>query len=728
MRIHVGLLLAVSVFLATACAGDETATGDEMASCALECGANGTCALLDGAPVCHCDEGFAGASCERCAAGHVGEGCAPCPAGTVARDGACVALCIGDSLDCGAAGVCVDDVAGPACICDEGHEGERCEGCADGWDDADGEGRCERVCPEGYAGEACDLCAAGHQDNDGDGTCTPGCGAAALPCGPGGICVDGSGTATCRCDEGHAGSTCKECEAGWQDNDGDGRCLPDCTTTAVACGAHAVCTDAEGVATCVCGVGYLPTPEGCTWAGGPVDGGFLEEGTWTASGAASVDTAAVGAETRGAATLDLRDCDVSGRISQVFPMPHPEQAEPLALVAAARQEGSSFGLANTIDVAVGGLRQTFVGWLSTGFADASLCLGERAFGGDVELALLAPALCSDRGQLLVDDVRIEPASYRCPAFATVLNGSFDGGHHGWLLQPSPSGTARIGFGEAGDPGASAFLDASSRCSNTRLTGKVSVPLATRVAHPALEVHYLGGNGARAAVSLGRYAAGTLEGTGTERIARICLPPGRDGIVDDLVFVLDGGTGACDGVAIGENWVAIRSLAVVDEPDCTVSDGLLDGGLEVSAPDLSGSPGWRFAVAPSGHAARIHGAATAHSGNGALRFAAGVGCGATEVSTTGILPAAEAGAGPAVRFWYRTEAFASSSFQMDGVDYAASETWTEVTHCLRQRPVAGEAYELRFRHWAGGTCSAANSSAVWLDDVRLVNAAACAPAP
>ena len=44
-------------------------------------------------------------------------------------------------------------------------------------------------------------------------------------------------------DGGDAGDAGSECPAGFQDNDGDGECAPDCGAAGLTCGAMAVCTD-----------------------------------------------------------------------------------------------------------------------------------------------------------------------------------------------------------------------------------------------------------------------------------------------------------------------------------------------------------------------------------------------------------------------------------------------------------------------------------------------------
>src|SRR6185436_20998324 len=56
-----------------------------------------------------------------------------------------------------------------------------------------------------------------------------------LACGAHGRCDDAPGGMKCVCDAGHEGAGCGACAKDYQDNDGDGTCLPACT---VKCGAH----------------------------------------------------------------------------------------------------------------------------------------------------------------------------------------------------------------------------------------------------------------------------------------------------------------------------------------------------------------------------------------------------------------------------------------------------------------------------------------------------------
>lgn len=207
-----------------------------------------------------------------------------CPAGRVpAPGGACVEPC--ELLEC-RNGSCDDSSGVATCVCVTGHVGASCEACDSGFQDHDGDGLCFPdcetsaleclrgscddssgravcACPPGYGGPLCGSCALGFQDNDGDGLCLPGCNTADLLCGAWGRCIDESGVATCVCRPGHEGPGCADCVEGFQDHDGDGLCMPGCGTAAVDC-LQGSCDDSTGLAVCACEPGHAgPSCERC---------------------------------------------------------------------------------------------------------------------------------------------------------------------------------------------------------------------------------------------------------------------------------------------------------------------------------------------------------------------------------------------------------------------------------------------------------------------------------
>jgi len=183
---------------------------------------------------------------------------------------------------CEKGGTCDDSTGALLCLCSRGYEGNRCQFCAEGYED-DGQGNCLRACEAGFqdndsdgdcqptcetaevtcesantvcsdaSGEARCVCEQGYQDNDDDGECLPTCESTEVTCeGANTVCSDASGEAICLCLPGH------------QDNDNDGECLPTCETAEVACeGANTVCSDASGEARCVCEQGFTERDGAC---------------------------------------------------------------------------------------------------------------------------------------------------------------------------------------------------------------------------------------------------------------------------------------------------------------------------------------------------------------------------------------------------------------------------------------------------------------------------------
>ncbi|HUU01984.1 MAG TPA: clostripain-related cysteine peptidase [Myxococcota bacterium] len=251
---------------------DNDSDGSCLPTCStsgVACGAHGNCADTSGTAMCVCDTGYAGELCNTCANGYQ----------DYDGDGVCLDDCQTANLDCHTHGNCDDSTGLAHCNCYEGYAGTDCSTCDSGYQDNDnnnsclpncatsgldcgahgscsdtgGTALCE--CQTGYAGDACAECAPGYQDNDNNGSCAEGCALAGLDCGTYGTCNDSSGTPTCECVEGYTGAGCTQCDTGYQDNDNNGTCHPDCTTAAPAC-VHGTCDDTGGEAVCACDAGY----------------------------------------------------------------------------------------------------------------------------------------------------------------------------------------------------------------------------------------------------------------------------------------------------------------------------------------------------------------------------------------------------------------------------------------------------------------------------------------
>lgn len=76
-----------------------------------------------------------------------------------------------------------------------------------------------------------------------------------------GACSDAEGWPGCDCEPGYGGALCAACEAGMQDNDGNGTCLPTCATAdavGLGCGGGE-CSDSGGAPACACSTPYEGT-------------------------------------------------------------------------------------------------------------------------------------------------------------------------------------------------------------------------------------------------------------------------------------------------------------------------------------------------------------------------------------------------------------------------------------------------------------------------------------
>ncbi|MBW2703519.1 MAG: SUMF1/EgtB/PvdO family nonheme iron enzyme [Deltaproteobacteria bacterium] len=140
---------------------------EDSASCeGITCSGSGVCEIQSDSPVCDCFEGYAGDDCADCDEGYHDE------------HGNCVADESCNEASCSGHGDCDDTTGVVTCICHEGHQGSRCDECANGY-----------------------------QDHDRDGACLPGC--SIEDCNQHGSCDDESGLATCACEAGWDGSSCQ---------------------------------------------------------------------------------------------------------------------------------------------------------------------------------------------------------------------------------------------------------------------------------------------------------------------------------------------------------------------------------------------------------------------------------------------------------------------------------------------------------------------------------------
>ncbi|MGV3623385.1 MAG: hypothetical protein ACO1OB_21375 [Archangium sp.] len=204
---------------------------------------------------------------QACACDGPGGGVQTCSAeGTAFSACTCTPRCEPDT--CQGHGSCSVDDTGVTCACFAAYEGARCERCAPGAEDPEGDGTCALVrcepdtcsghgtceldtgaprctCEAGYAGARCASCDQGFE-RDASGACVmPTC--VRERCNGRGLCGD---DLSCACFAAYTGEACERCATGFQDLDGDGTCAPSCAVD--TCGGHGTCVDTSGAARCSC--------------------------------------------------------------------------------------------------------------------------------------------------------------------------------------------------------------------------------------------------------------------------------------------------------------------------------------------------------------------------------------------------------------------------------------------------------------------------------------------
>ncbi len=547
-------------------------------------------------------------------------------------------------------------------------------------------------------------------------TDSPRCGGpGGLACGTHGRCEDAKDGMRCACDLGYEGAGCAACSKDYQDNDGDGTCLPACT---VKCGAHERCSDASAAATCNCAPGYVKQAGGCVFRGGPLDPtfenkpkawsvtkGVLDPGAKTGPNGALVDPGLVRFETK-----DV--CDGTARLTQSFEMPTVAEAEPLAV----RWVGSGTfvqALASSRGVPLMDMGLGFVGT-----RDAKRCVGERWLGRTIDLSIdFLGQLCpSTDSTSVLDHVELLPDP-TCPAVGELPNGNFDG-TGGWVAEPF-SGVAEVANGVGTGQTRGGRLASTKFCQSPQIRNLAS-PRETSAQKLALKFTYKGGTNQRMEVTTSRGPLGFARGTNVFETGIFCVPDAIKGEVIDLYMRLayrsPVAPSNCDSADVRE--FVFDDLALAPDGKCADSVRLADGGFE----DTSNAQAW----IPSEVSGQSYvGRGSGHSGKSGAVLSVYQTCATAQISTMIAVPPPPATAGPAVKFWIKGTLSATGSFGTTyGSNVPVPTAWEQRTHCVPPRD-ANRARTFYFTLYGGsGACGQAGTSSVTVDDVEVTTDPSC----
>ncbi|WP_437996633.1 hypothetical protein WMF26_37375 [Sorangium sp. So ce185] len=507
------------------------------------------------------------------------------------------------------------------------------------------------------------------------------------------------------------------------------------------CGGELRCVDGVCISGCGCTDGYAVVEGECVWQGGPQDPSFQSADTWSATGAALVRPEAEGNGNPGAGVIGRGAvCQMAG-FSQQLTMPDLACAEPLLLTFAAHvacDAGMDCIGPPGVGVRINGGFTNLDLMPSSSFAPQRVCLGERAYGGQIELLLgpsrRSPQCDEEAGQgyiLAFDDVAIRPDEMSdCPLPGQVLNGDFEAGDAGWTAKPE-NGVSEVASGLGQGGGKGGRIGTTHFCQYPSLEGTVSAPLPSpALPNPALRIWSQGSPGAVVNVTLSTHQLTALTGTGEAQVSHVCLPRWALGMAHRLAFAY---RNRSSQPCTDENQrdFAVDDLAFVSDDRCPGDAPLFDPGFENAGAGASLSPAWVLnADDPSRGSARLAvDAAAAHSGEVSLSLSVKKPCREPSASTVFTVPEPDGAAGPALKFWYRTSDLrAATASSSPGAALPASERWKQRTICLDPR-TAGRPQHLSFKLGASGVCNEPlGQETLHVDDVEATTDPSCPAAP
>jgi len=443
------------------------------------------------------------------------------------------------------------------------------------------------------------------------------------------------------------------------------------------CRAHSECVTGDADARCQCVTGYEKYGEFCVFLGladPDLDG---EPAAWSLDEGVIIDGSVSedGMQDDGAASWTTESQDALAGLAQTLSMPTFEQSEPFVAVVSSMvsgQGGATSGLfANGVALGLGTHRERLPVPLMNTWHSQRVCLGEDAYGRDLEVGVHAGAVAwifPDQ-ELRVDSVQIEPAGQdECPSPGQVVNGDFEA-PIGWIGESGLLGAAEI-RPDIGLAGSSAGYLEMNDCycyqAAAELRSQVSIPSAEH-GGKAIRFAWRASPGTAADVSIGRADFGGLlrliigatgrvvSGVGgnqqTLQYDMACVPPDAYGSVTSLSFSI-----RCDyrsELCQGTRFFVVDEVSLVDAVGCPTSGAGADLGFELT--ENAVLPGWGTTedVGRSATVVRIDG--EAYEGNQVLRLQTSgdnAQCDPVEAHATFLYPAIGAGQRPAIRLRYR----------------------------------------------------------------------------
>jgi hypothetical protein len=373
----------------------------------------------------------------------------------------------------------------------------------------------------------------------------------------------------------------------------------------------------------------------------------------------------------------------------------------------------------------------------------SVCLGANVFEDPANIFIAAgnqPQICPPdayASTIALSRVSIDvDANDTCPPLGTIPNGDFEGGDTGWQLQDFDA-TAEIkaGLGDGGSAGL--HITSPTLCAQGAASSAISIPTAAMVPNAALRIWSKGTAGATAILSVGLTQTTfmtELVGQDVGVTRDLCLPRWALGTVQPILLTFAQRSGICAPAPLD---FVFDDLAFVSDPSCAANADVFDPGFELSLPGSTMAPFWSpsttQAPTPTSSVVEIKADPTfAHSGTAAAFVAVSQTCGDAGLSGGVTVPQPKDGAGPALRFWYKTSALTSGIPTVEmmalpqPLTLAASPQWKQTTACLDPR-LAGWPDALHFDlDTSPGDCGLAfGPDTLAIDDVELTTDASCA---